>query len=571
MTTTDDEAARQPLLSDADHDAPRAEPHHAPHWLEQLVFKTRLRFAVSLIVFFVFWTFAALVASGDIPYNRHGHTWPWTKQPDYTQHPGFFEAMHRLAEQPFCLPDVGLLTSGDFSKRRGWADPKGLFEMIGNSFDELDGSVVRESPQQHRRRLQISLSLVQGEPFYTRTAGSSASANSSATLRSYELWRLLDMLSAHNDDVTIEQLIDALQLDHTRVVASKPPALETTLADTQHLSQSLLAIRHDILSPLRAVDSQSVRSFFSPHTLTTDGVTASTHSPFTLVRQGLSRHGALAAVGTHGSRVSLQQLDRKLDMLVLAEVSGATELTIAVNVERGLTGIILSELSPSQSDEEKVESMVEWMRSWYTNVVYALDWVDEDLMEQNWAGTYRYQHLDADDESVFNQIEVDIQIDERVPWITRIEYSPRTNGSSTISVLKQYNVGGTADFLASWTCQHSAAHLSRCFRPLVRDDDTHCRCGGYKRDFSHYRVGLWSSVARKPDGGRLWTIPQGAIRRDAASYMDQGVGGCPALWKTDAHQTVPEMQDLGYHVEFVEGKQQLRWTVPGLVLDRISK
>ncbi|TKY88807.1 hypothetical protein EX895_002438 [Sporisorium graminicola] len=443
------------------------------------------------------------------------------------------------------------------------------------------------------------MSLVEGEPFYTRIASSdnSSSANSKATFRSSQLWRALQLLSTQasrstssNEPVSIEELIEALQLNHTSVVSvpNKHPALKTTLRDVQHLLQTLLGNHHNVLPSLPAVglDSLGVRNYFSPYALATDGVMASTHSGLTLVRQGTSSHGALRAVGTHGFAMSLQQWNRKLDTLFLVEVEDGKELTIAINLERGLTSIILTDLIESTAaeneGEDKTTSMGEWIRIWFGNAVLLFDWAHEDWMDQNWAGTYRYQrHAEDAEGTQFNWIEVDVQIDERVPWITRIEYSAypndtssRTTSSPSTSVLKKYNVGGTSDFLAGWTCQLSPESLSRCYRPLVGDDEGHCRCRGYRRDgktISHNRVGLWPSKTRKLDGGRMWTIPQGTIRRDGSSYMDQGLGGCHALWKFDAEQTVPEMQHLGYHVQFVEGKDQLKWLLPGLVMDRVRK
>ncbi len=116
--TAADEDARQPLLSDTDHD------HHADpeqpnndstpaaakkdvqpdwHWLEKLVFGTRLRFFISLGIFFVSWVVIAIAADGGrLPWN--GGRWPWTKEPERYYTPEFSQATQRLQNQPFCLP-----------------------------------------------------------------------------------------------------------------------------------------------------------------------------------------------------------------------------------------------------------------------------------------------------------------------------------------------------------------------------------------------------------------------------------------------------------------------------------
>ncbi|TKY88080.1 hypothetical protein EX895_003176 [Sporisorium graminicola] len=624
MTTNDDEAARQPLLSDTDHDVDHQQPqqdesdnrHHRKgrHWLEKLVFASRLRFAISLVVFFVFWTLVALFASGDLPYNRHGHRWPWNRESDYTrQKPGFWNARADLFDSPFCLPDAELLTTADISANQGWRRKHWnmTLELIDQTIDQLTGTIVRKSSGQRRDRVELVMSLVQGEPVHRQVAESPRASSDlngrSETFRSTELWRALQTLSlkaSHQlpggELVSIDELISALKLNNTRVVSKTGgrlrPAVETTLSDVHHLVQTLLAIHHGVVPPLVHVglDSLSVGNYFSPRTLNTDGVTASTRSPFTVVRQpSWTRSGQLIGVGCPGnSHTSLQKGGRTLDVLNLLEHMDDRELAIAIDVQRGFTTIVLSDLGappretrPGDCDDREV-SLVRWMRSRANDAIYALDWLHETVLEETWAGTYRYQNVDRDASSSasnsFDWIEVDVQIDEGARWITRIEYSllpshndtTATPASAPVSVLKKYNVGGTSDFLASWTCQSSPEALARCFRPLVGDDDSHCSCTHYRfggNTVSHYRVGLWPSLARKSDGGKLWTIPQAAIRRDTGSYMDQGVGGCPALWKWDRKQKVPEMQKLGYHLEFIEDKEQLRWTGPGLVLDRVKK
>ncbi|SPO29797.1 uncharacterized protein UTRI_10280 [Ustilago trichophora] len=679
-----DDSEQQPLLSHADHDL---EPHpegqasiSAPspaaskdnredwHWLEKLVFKTRLRFVVSVCLFFVFWTFVALTVSGEMPGNDI--RWPWTKDPDYYGNMGFYNAMSRLHDQPFCLPDVGLLQPADVSsdetaslyRWRGFEASDSMsnndtYPKISNSnawhcmmhgftnqqFDKLVGSTVKESTRRRRDSIQAVMSVAQGNPFYTRTASTAPSASeSNDNFRSVALHQTMQLLSSSasqqtGKNVTLNQLIQGFNLSDTRLVTQShqssssehfalpvSPLLETTLLDTHKFAQSLLAIYHGIIPPSEALPLSPVmiHSHLSPSVLSTDGSTATTESLFDLVRGVVSRSGGpLAYIGRreYGAANGLQHSSRPLDLHTLNEIYGDHELSITLNLERGLVATALARLgSPQnntlekvdrkqlqqQADEANGDSLWNWLHLSVTDISYQLDRSLETRLRHKFSGTYRYEASHKKDDTRhessadhFDWVEVDVQIDERVLWITRIEYamagtmgsssssgqvhfSTATNGTiEPVSVLKKYNVGGTADFLAGWTCQAEDKGFANCYRPLVGTDESKCTCHSWRQGTdTAYRVGLWPLPSSE---GNLYRIPQAAIRLDGNSYMDQGIGGCPALWRPNYEEAVPEMLALGFELSFSEAlyntngsiarEAELQWLKSGLTLSRVRQ
>lgn len=572
--STDSSDDQQPLLSDT-QDPPK--PLQQQHWLERLIFGSRRRFYISVGVFFLIWTGIGLFL------NPASAAWPWKNDPDYFGDVGFQRAKERLRDQPFCLPSVGLLEAADVLVVHDSRNH--VFEWAEGEFDKLAGSKVRTS-RQWRDQVEVVMSITHGQPFYTRTANSETAIKTADTFQSRVLYEAVKELS-QAASITPQDLTRDLQLNDTRVIRDErhgSSLLETTLSDTQQFVQSLIAIYHGLSHPTTTslLDPAVVGDYLSPLTLSTDGSTSTTRSPFALVRQELSRFGGSSLVsvgpGFGGSFNKLQRHSRPLDLHVISEIGANHELSVAFNLERGLVVTVLAHLTSDPQKEQRAEDsgdgVWDWMRSWFPNVVYSVEWRREARLKEMLAGTYRYERNASLPHGEVEWIEVDVEVEERGPWITRIE-SSSTSVSAPVSLLRKYNVGGTADFFPGWTCQHEIGALYDCYRPRMGEDDSKCSC---RTGHPTTRVGLWPSVADH-GGMMVYEIPQGAIRRDEASYMDQGLGGCPAIWRADEGQSVPEMDVLGYKVRFTEPNRrsdgrlieeaELTWLDSGIKMVRI--
>ncbi|GAK63898.1 uncharacterized protein PAN0_003c2107 [Moesziomyces antarcticus] len=685
--SADPDEAQLPLLSDTDHDIDDQPLQHSDvpphrhankdsrddwHWLERLVFKTRFHFIVSVTLFFVFWTFVALIFSGDWPGNDI--RWPWSKRPGNRAPLGndFYEAQNRLSNQPFCHPKVGILQLNDvqteqpngslhfdidrinvdgFERRStGWpciqASP--WHSSLGSDFDKLAGTTVREAAKRRRETMDLVMSIAQGAPFYTRKATECSSSSSlhpganttdHQVFRSRKLWQAVQQLAwaaslYANDGIMPEQMLQALRLDHTRIVReahrhsrgsshNQTEALQTTILDAQKFVQSLLAIYYGLEQPAETfLNDAVIHHFFTIHELSTDSSTGSTHSPFDLVRKDLPRrYTALSAVGhlNFGNALRLQQRNKPFQLYVLHEVYGDHELDIALDLERGLIVSTLARLALDHDEtqegkdcqllqESKSQSPWDWLLQSVPSVLLDITWRLEERDRASLAGTYRYEsglsnHSTANSSPAsFEWVEVDVGMEDAVPWITRIEYAPvrarpssasaqvpfsadqlttdKSNGS--VSVLKKYNVGGTADFFAGWTCKWSQDQVADCYRPRVGEDDSRCSCKDWRTGAtSSYRVGLWPVQEEGQVDTNVFHIPPAAIRLDGNSYMDQGVGGCSALFTPDEEQHVPEMEAFGYTLKFTEPERnedgtirqetQLEWLEKGLKMTRVPQ
>lgn len=661
-TAADDED-RQPLLSDTDHEHNHDGQDNArgqsfnnnnnnnnyhnenrtmmaskdmenSHWLDRLVFKTRLRFVISLGVFFVFWVFIVCISSGRTPWD--GVRWPWTKDPDYISDVGFWNAARRLQEQPFCYPEVEPLTlkeAGFVHETPSWRSHATW--LLDRDFNHLAGSAVLGSVNRHRKRVQAVMSFSEGEPFYERTVEAHDSSAASMThgtgivqmFQSRALWEALQSLGLAASDrfrrnVTAQQLLLALDLNQSRIVsvltrdshhrAGTVFALETTLSDTQKFVQSLASISHGLTKPSEdlPLDAQVIRQFLSPYVLNTDGSTATTHSPFGLVSKTLVSAGgnALKAVGHNEFKgTQLQRGSRPQHFHVINEFYRDHELSIALDLERGLVISGSAHLGLSQNHKPSYEqdwfsyqpvSIWDWIRSSYGSLQYDLDMRYEDIFKRV-SGTYRYQRNNASKVVVdstahpeqYDWMEVDVEVGERAFWITRIEYQLVVNNASEltlpVSVLRKYNAGGTADFYAGWTCKFDKKELADCYRPRVGEDDSKCSCRDYRSEVtSSYRVGLWPVSTGTSPGKRVYEIPPNAIRVDTNSYMDQGSGGCLALWSRDDNDDgdnmvrVPEMEALGYKIRLTQPQLSsdgaiiketaIEWLNGGISLERVS-
>ncbi|GAC71965.1 hypothetical protein PANT_6c00002 [Moesziomyces antarcticus T-34] len=651
MSKKADEEARQPLLSNTDRDSqdPAEEQTHVPsgsteltnkeedrHWLEELVFKTRRRFFVSVCILLGSLYAVTAILTGRPPWA--GSHLPWTRTPEPYRSYELEEATRRLQQQPFCLPPANRLGLADTqfvhdrSRDPNWLpwnrQTGALFDFLGREFDQLAGSKVRGSSQRYRESLHLSMSLSQGEPFYTRNVKAEANSRllrptvhhaDNRTFRSLALGKAIRRLSvlassAADRHVGPEELVQALRLRHSRIVtetklspASAPPReailLETTFSDMLRFAQSIVALYHGESS---AADS----SLLSPHVIrnylrrlepTTDGTTSVTRSAFVAIRKSVVRRGgsALKGVGRHSAGgLRLQNRDRMLEIDVLTELRDEHELVITLDLERGLIVTSLAHLRESPGSKTQAShgqqqvhfgesSLWDWMNGSADNIFHGLDWQSDDRIITTLSGTYRYQRQDSiatqPDSGLggIDWLEVDVTLDERSLWITRIELAPTKAGSPTVSILRKYNVGGTADFFGGWTCttDYSKNDLADCYRPHMGEDDSKCVCtDSAAGTTSNYRVGLWptSSVSRSGS----YEIPRAAIRIDGSSYMDQGVGGCLSLWTPDAGQSVPEMHLLGYKLSFTEAQYDdkgkmlrqagVKWLDVGIDMVRIS-
>lgn len=658
-----EDEARQPLLSNQDDchrpanqeqlnshaqtdSATKDDPDDPDqwHWLERLIFKTRLRFYISVCVFFVFWTLiACLEQSPMMPW--HDRRWPWNKHPDYNNDVGFWRALSRLEDQPFCLPDPELLQPSDISLDRDDLNAEArcasqvtfrldngtasvgafsrlqlssLFNWIGADFDSLAGSTVREQARRSRESVQLVMSIAGGEPFYTRNASTAATSKTERSFRSLQLWRALQRLSLslqhHSGQaITVEALLVALQMDNSRVVSDPSrtddasleiPVVETTLFDTHKFVQSLAATYHGLTqsSNKTLLDQRVVRDYLGPKSFNTDGNTANTRSTFSTIQWNVRGRGdgALYAVGRRNFFNSMQRAGRSLHFHVLNEVYSDQELSILLDLHRGVVMTASAHLVPFKDDQpssnngtpqwgqsERSTNVWDWMRESYANIQYELDSFKENRRWRAVGGTYRFdKHASRSSaESVYDWLEVDIELSETALWITRIEYAPAGNQStsgsgsgSSLSVLKKYNAGGTADFFAGWTCADSIEKLADCYRPRMGDDDSACFCTQSKFGTrSSYRVGLWRLLASH--NHTIYEIPRGEVRLDTYSYMDQAQGGCPALWNRFNVDPVPEIESLGYKIKLTEPvhfangsvahQAELEWLDSALTLTRI--
>ncbi|KAI3481214.1 hypothetical protein L1887_56531 [Cichorium endivia] len=491
--SADPDEAQLPLLSDTDHDTddqPSQHPDNPPqrhantdsrddwHWLERLVFKTRFHFV--------------------------RHTLALVKAPGQPRALGndFYEAQNRLSNQPFCHPKVGLLQLNDVQteqpngslhfdidrinvdgfERRSTGCPciqaSPWHSSLGSDFDKLAGTTVREAAKRRRETVDLVMSIAQGAPFYTRKATECSSSSSlhpganttdHQVFRSRKLWQAVQQLRRAaslyaNDGIMPEQMLQALRLDHTRIVReahrhsrgsshNRTEALQTTILDAQKFVQSLLAIYYGLEQPAEDLPQRRRHPpLFHHHELSTDSSTGSTHSPFDLVRKELPRRYAA-----------------------------------------------LSASVPS--------------------VLLDITWRLEERDRASLAGTYRYEsglsnYSTADSSPAsFDWVEVDVGMEDAVPWITRIEYAPVRARPSSASA----QVPFSADQLTTdksngfrvcaeevqrrW---HSRllgrvdvqmvprSKLPTAYRPRVGQDDSRCSCKDWRTGAtSSYRVGLW--------------------------------------------------------------------------------
>ncbi len=650
MSKRADEEARQPLLSQTDHDShdpAQGRPDVSSgspqlttkdedrHWLEKLVFKTRRRLFVSFCILLGSLCIIAAIVHGRPPWVASHLPWTRARQP-YRSYE-LNDATRRLEQQPFCLPPANRLNPADTQfVHDGSLDPNRLpqnwrtgvlFDSLGYDFDQLAGRKVRGSSQRYRESLYLAMSLSQGEPFYTRKVKAEAKSRSlgpmiqadNMTFRSPALGNAIRRLSvvassAADRHVGPEELVQALRLSHSRIVtetklssASVPfdeaTVLETTSSDMQQFAQSIVALYHGESS---AADS----SLLSPHVMrnylrrlepTTDGTTSVTRSAFVAIRKSVVRRGgsALKGVGRHSAGgLRLQNRDRMLEIDVLTELTDEHELVVTLDLERGLTVTSLARLHEPRGSQTRAShgqqqvhvsetSLWDWMSRSADNIFHGLDWQSDDRLITTLSGTYRYQRQDSSAAQRLgglggiDWLEVDVSVDERSLWITRIELAATKAGSPTVSILRKYNVGGTADFFGGWTCttDYSKNDLADCYRPHMGEDDSKCVCtDSGAGTTSNYRVGLWPTPSVRRSGS--YEIPRAAIRIDGSSYMDQGVGGCPSLWTPDANQGVPEMDLLGYKLAFTEARYDgngkmlkqagLEWLDVGIDMVRIS-
>ena len=546
-----------------------------------------------MAVFFACWAAIGLAFSSTPPWWWRRH-----RQPEYFDSVGFRTALSRLQDQPFCLPQVALVQRSDVSSSvfaPGACDDEGsgswrcsMLRWTNKAFDQLEGSTV-----------SALASMATGQPFYHRTT---RTRNSTTLFRSAALYRLVDDL-AHTATLPREEVLREFNLTNT-TVHNEELVLETTLSDTHKLAQTLVALYHGLApSSPGSVLGGAVRDLLQPTTMSSDGSTARTRSGFDMVRKGLARAGASALnyIGRDAGKVPtrLQHLARPLDLHILTESQMQHHLAIAINLEaRGLvvTALVLHP-SCAKQGEERGQSVWEWTQQTASDMVYQLDSPMEERLLRQLGGTYRFASADE-----MEWMEVDVQVDERVLWITRIEYASQTHLSSStaqmplsttstsntsnsngsrVSVLQKYNVGGTADFFAGWTCQPDDLRLASCYRPHVGSDETGCYCRAWRQDaFVTHRVGLWpytNATTRRT----MYRIPPAAIRRDGASYMDQPSGGCPALGRPDPTQATQEMQRLGYTLALTEpvysaqdGKvhkeARLTWIESGVEMHRVK-
>ncbi|TKY86334.1 hypothetical protein EX895_004483 [Sporisorium graminicola] len=517
-------------------------------------------------------------------------------------------------------------------------------DWAGRAFDDLAGTTVRESAKRRRDTVDLVMSIAEDKPFYTRTAKACSPSSSDrqgldtqdrSIFQSRKLLQAVQQLawaaaSNSKTNITPEQILQALHLNNTRIVKeshehrqkrdnNRAFVLETTIMDVQRFVQALVAISHGLEQPAKNFLNRAVvHHLLTLQEISSDGSTGSTHSPFDLVRRDLPGRGtALSAVGhrNYCGATRLQYTNRPIDLYVLHEVYGEHELDITMNIERGLNIITLAHLSPNQNhspektacrlpQSSETKSPWDWLTQELDTILYQITWrLEEERVA--WAGTYRYEPDLASNSATnssssnFDWVEVDVDMEERVPWITRIEYAlaGRRLSSSTqvrfkagkatpaepagpVSVLKKYNVGGTADFFAGWTCKYGDHQLAECYRPRMGEDDSKCVCTDYRTDeVSSYRVGLWPVDGQNTTN--VYHIPRAAIRLDGNSYMDQGVGGCPALFRADEEQYVPEMEAFGYKLKFTEpvrhkngtilDEAELRWVEKGLKMKRIRQ
>ncbi len=284
----------------------------------------------------------------------------------------------------------------------------------------------------------------------------------------------------------------------------------------QQFAQSIVALYHGESS---AADS----SLLSPHVMrnylrrlepTTDGTTSVTRSAFVAIRKSVVRRGgsALKGVGRHSAGgLRLQNRDRMLEIDVLTELTDEHELVVTLDLERGLTVTSLARLHEPRGSKTRAShgqqqvhvsetSLWDWMSRSADNIFHGLDWQSDDRLITTLSGTYRYQRQDSSAAQRLgglggiDWLEVDVSVDERSLWITRIELAATKAGSPTVSILRKYNVGGTADFFGGWTCttDYSKNDLADCYRPHMGEDDSKCVCtDSGAGTTSNYRVGLW--------------------------------------------------------------------------------
>ncbi len=319
-----------------------------------------------------------------------------------------------------------------------------------------------------------------------------------------------------------------------------------------------------------------------------------------------SSRRSLSGIGSNWQSFGrLQHRYRPLHLYVLTETFADHELTVLLDIKRGVIFSALARLSegpdhPSddfarQQDHSGnicTSSVWDWMRDSVDDFFSVLAWGQGKRLTLATSGTYRYDGRNTDatqlsaSASRYEWLEVDLEVIEGSLWVTRIDYAladKKGKSDRHVSVLSKYNVGGTANFFAGWSCLSWEQDMADCYRPRMGNDDSKCVCrnyGGQTPVNSSYRVGLWPKL----DFGEpnVFMIPPGTIRPDGNSYMDQGIGGCSSLFgRMEDRNTVPEMDALGYMVRLngaqagsdgtVYKEAELEWLEPGLRLFRVSQ
>ncbi len=135
----------------------------------------------------------------------------------------------------------------------------------------------------------------------------------------------------------------------------------------------------------------------------------------------------------------------------------------------------------------------------------------------------------------------------------------------------------------SWTCQSDRddkdKNLVKCYHPFQGNNNSKYKCKDWLlHSYLSYRMGLWpmQSSAKDDNEVEVYQNPQGVIQSDRNSYMDQGLGGCPALWRPNCSQSIPELDWLGYHLSLTEpqlaaaaelsNEARMEWLGTGLMM-----
>ncbi|KAI3485410.1 hypothetical protein L1887_51334 [Cichorium endivia] len=299
-----DEEARQPLLSNTDRDSqdPAEEQTHVPsgsteltnkeedrHWLEELVFKTRRRFFVSVCILLGSLYAVTAILTGRPPWAGLGLA--------------DTQFVHDRSRDPNWLP---------WNRQTG-----ALFDFLGREFDQLAGSKVRGSSQRYPRVASSSHVPVAGRTvLYTGTSKLRPTRGGSDQL-------FTTPTTEPSAALLLERRSSIVALYHG----------ESSAADSSLLSPA----RHPQLSEdvsSRLPTAQLLSR--DPH---------SSRSEKALFDEGGS---ALKGVGRHSAGgLRLQNRDRMLEIDVLTELRDEHELVITLDLERGLIVTSLAHLRES--------------------------------------------------------------------------------------------------------------------------------------------------------------------------------------------------------------------------------